>query len=127
MANTGSWPLSTHFPRNVLPYKTGFELKPPGRPFDIVIDDDNLGALLEAPKISEANLDATVYYSSQSITLSGTSFPNTDWFQRTSLLDGFYSEELAWGLKFSNPALNQALIQSRITLRDPELLIGNGH
>ena len=93
-ANTGIWPLHTRFPRGVLPYKTGFTLKPPGRPFDIVIKDDNLRALLMAPKINEANLDATIYYSSQSIKLSGFQFVNTDYFQRQGLLDGLYTEDL---------------------------------
>ena len=61
-------------------------MKPPGRPFDIFIE--------EAPKISEANLDATVFHSSQAIKSSGTSFPTTDFFQRANLFDGLYTEEL---------------------------------
>ena len=93
-ANTGIWPLQTRFPRGVLPYKSGFRLKPPGRPFDIDIKDAVLKAFLEAPKISEANLDATVFYSSQTIKLSGYQFVNTDYFLRQGMIDTFYTEEL---------------------------------
>ena len=111
-SNTGSWPRATRFPRNVIPYKTGFSLKPPGRPIDIYIEDDNLRALLTAPKISEANLDATISFSSQSIKLSGTSFPNTDFFQRMALLDGLYTEDLlSCALQFM-PRLREEMLST---------------
>ena len=108
-STTGSWPASTRFPRGVIPFKTGFSLKPPGRPFDIFIEDENLRLLLEAPKISEANLDATVFYTSHAIKLSRTSFPNTDYFQRASLFDGFYSEELINSALAFMPVLKEQL------------------
>ena len=37
--NTGIFPFSTRFPRGVIPYRHGYRMKPPGRPFDIVMDE----------------------------------------------------------------------------------------
>ena len=69
-------------------------------------------ALLTAPKISEANLDATISFSSQSIKLSGTSFPNTDFFQRMALLDGLYTEDLlSCALQFM-PRLREEMLST---------------
>ena len=51
LSSTGTWPSSTRFPKGPNPYKAGFQLKPPGRPLDIFIEDPNLKKLLEAPKM----------------------------------------------------------------------------
>ena len=111
LASTGTWPPATRFPRGIIPYKPGFKLKPPGRPLDIFIEDPNLRKLLEVPKISEANLDTTVCHTTQAIKVSGTPFPTTDAFQRASLFDVLYSEELVNSALRFIPVLKTNLVK----------------
>ena len=108
----GSWPSKTKFPKGVSPYRKAFPFKPPARPTDVSIICPTLRKLLEAPKISEAYLDPTVFRSSNPVKLVGTSFPTTDSFQRSGLYDGLYTEEmLNFALSFI-PMLKQELASS---------------
>ena len=79
---TGCWPKDTKFPKGSIPYRKGYDFKPPTRPSDIAIIDPNLKKLLEAPKIKEANLDPTIFRSTEATKFSGTALPSTDFFQR---------------------------------------------
>ena len=108
----GYWPSKTKFPKGTNPYRANFLFRPPSRPTDVFITHPMLRKLLEAPKISEAYLDPTVFRSSEPVRLVGTSFPTTDAFQRAGLFDGFYTEEmLNFALQFI-PMLKQELSSS---------------
>ena len=93
-SDIGCWPKETKFPKGPMPYTKGYNFKPPVRPNDISITDPNLKKLLEAPKIKEANLDPTIFRSTDATKFAGTQFPSTDFFLRGGLFDSFYSEEL---------------------------------
>ena len=98
---TGIWPQDTKVPKGPIPYRKGYDFKPPARPTDISIMDPNIKKLLEAPKIKEANLDPTIFRTNETTNFSGTALPTTDFFQRGGLFDSFYSEEmLSFALSF---------------------------
>ena len=86
--------MQTRFARGAAPYRTGYALKPPGRPIDILFKNEVLRNFLLAPKISNAGLDSAVYHQSQTFPLTGDHKVNTDWFLRQTMTDAFYSDTI---------------------------------
>ena len=80
--NTGIFPFSTRFPRGIIPYRHGYRMKPPGRPFDIVFKDPIIKTFLGAPKLGVVTLDDAVFHTRQVVKLTSDLSASCDLYMR---------------------------------------------